>query len=460
MYASPEWQALLPYFGALDTRYLLEGPMPAALGSSDRHWPAAAAFAWAGDVVVVGECTRRREMDLMLRILEATAQQGQSVLYLSVGDEEHERMQALCGSRAWTDQVAFAVVPTVEDPTFQEALRAQAEGDWKLLRHVIAQEGGFLDAEGLEEVWSIAHAKTQWARLSEGMQFRTAITRTTYLPLSAAILGACVLTDHLTVSLQHSVVTCPASFVPIAAKRLLCFGATSRDLLARLDEEVARAAGRMRICEDLVSAGSLLDPIPTLEDGRRHGTVLVVDQTSGWVQRYFGGTSEHFDAPRDAVRNLCERSHTFERVVIRYHPQYDATGFWRPLLDEYPGLVTAADPGRSLEEDLATASVAVGLFSTGLPVAAAAGVPTFFLWKPEWYFTPDLAPFAPELFVGPDALAGCVDALLGDSAAYGEARRRGRALAARYFEGAKMCDFGPTLMRRVLGLAPLGPHQR
>jgi hypothetical protein len=477
LYSLPRWRELLPYLGALDTNYrrrsegeggkrlrdyLLAGPLERGPRSG-----ASEIEPWSGDVLAVGECARGAEVDLMLRLIEATVEGGRTILYLTTTSEEHQHMVGAWGKDR-ARRATFARVAPARGLSLASLLgKRLPRATWRDaadLRRCMRRAGAWLDGEGIEAAWQIACAKGLAARLIRKLDYRVLATRTTYLPLSAALLaaslGPATRSTRTTLSLQHSVVTCPASHVPISARRLLCFGRTSRELLERMDTEVALATGRPRICQDVVEGGSLVDPIGALPraGARERGVVLVVDQTSHWVERYLGGGSDQFTALERAVGVLAARSSRATRIVIRPHPTYDAAALWDRVSRNAGARVAISPARRTLGEDLASSSLVLGLFSAVLPIAAASGVPTMFLSRPGWFSTPDLAPFHP-LAVDPAVLPARVDALLGEEAAYVEWADRGRCAAESYFLNGRTCSFGADLLARLYeGAVPGDPQ--
>lgn len=460
----PSWPALLPYIAGLDA-YVDTRASAAALHLTPprrmtdlplRRWLATFRYPrWSGDVVLVGECGREAEIELMARLIDALVRSGRRVLYLSVYRREHAALQRRQREAGWAARCTLARLATGGIHR-QFALHVNAPQqlwrDWTRLQPLLAATDTCWQRGAQAALRQIALAKLMWRRLMPRLQFQSALTRTNYLPLSAAVLAACRTTAQLSISLQHSIITCPASFTPLVPKRYLCFGEPSRAVLAGLEAQAARPAG-VPPCE-LLAAGAFTDPLPDDLAERERATVVIADQTSAWATRYFGGDRAAREALRDVIPILLA-SPAVRRVIVRLHPSGDSQAVWEPVAARWPQRVEVRSGDRPLAADLAGASAVVGLFSTVLPTAAAAGLPTFLLWQPGWFSTPDLAPFVATQFVDPAALVPRLERLLGDANAFAAEQASARAAAAAYFRGGGMCDFAPPFVEAML--APLVP---
>jgi hypothetical protein len=450
--------ALLPYAAGLDTcvedaaapstESLQLRPPRRRFALPWHRWPPTARLPrWTGDVVVVGECARAAELELMARLVEALLRADRRVLYLSLTSREHAAMQRSRRAAGWSSRFTLARLsrggPRRQFRWHRNA-RLQLWRDWRALQPLLAASRAVVPAGARATLQEIALARVQWAMLGTRLHFHSAVTRTKFRPLSAALLADCLTNQRLSISLQHSIITCPGSFTPLLAKRYLCFGEPSRALLHALSAPHARG--------DLLAAGGFLDPLPTAPAQRAPGTVVVVDQTSDWSRRYFGGGRAAHAALCDVVPHLT-RLPAVQRVIVRLHPAGNSQAVWQAVAAAQPQRVELRGGDRALADDLQGAAAVVGLFSTVLPTAAAAGIPTFFVWQPGWFSTPDLAPFAAQ-FVTPAALPGRIEHLLSDAAVFASECADARAAGAAYFHDGRMCDFSPALVEAML--APIG----
>jgi len=468
LFASAEWHELLPYAPAIDTRVRLA---TTAAGEELRlavvrrirsprleRWAAARYPRWAGDVLVVGECVRAAERAAMARLVEGLVRSGRSVLYLCVGLRERASLERLSRAAGWGSRVRLATVPqprAAHELWLHPWVLDDLARDGRAIGAILAARGLQLGRDALPALRAAALGKAAWRILAGRLRFGTAIVRTRYMPLSAAVLAGCMTDDGpLTISFQHSIVTSPGSFTPCTAKRYAVFGEASRALLARLDAGLASTAGRAVICRDLVPVGSLVDPIIDAHLGRsRPASVLIVDQGSDWTDRHFGCGEEQRTSLELAARTLADRSRMVDRVVVRPHPFGNTLARWNALADANRDRIVISPPGRPIEAELGAASIVLGLFSTLLPVAAASGIPTLFVWSPGWFSTPDLAPFHAS-FVAPERCPEVVDGLLAGAEAYSAAQGAALAAGASYFAGRRTCAFEHDLVKRLLAALP------
>jgi len=408
---SPDRARLRPYAFVVDTFVRPDPPSARQAVRPGRRlgWLPGSArprpIRWSGDVLVVGEASGASELDFVERLVRGLAAAGRSVLYLATGPAEAARLRGL--PRVTVHEV------TPGSP------RVSGE-DWEALAPVLRCAGASLGRDAERVMGEVAAAREVWRSLSSSLDARTLIARSNYRPLSAVALAeaACP-----TVCFQHSVVTAPASFVPIPSRRFVTFGETSRALLERLDREMAASVGAPRICQDLVASGSLTDPVLS-SAGSPSGPVLIIDSGEGFAPRFLG-VAEAYASLEATARRLAAAG---VPVMVRAHPRGGARR-WKGL---------PVSTGRALADDLRGASAVIGLFSTVLPVAAASGLPTLFLWKPGWFATPDLAPFAPHRVAPEDVVERLRE------------RRPARAVASAYVAGLRRCEFTPEDLEVLL----------
>lgn len=461
---APTWQQLRPYCFVLDTFVRGTAPPPKETMRVSRtcaavatRWPGGRCDSpgrqWTGDVVVIGECSGSADLAFMARLLDGLAQSGRTILYLSTSRHESRYLRGQANELDWRSRVTIRSLPVisclVQFWTHPHAY-GQLVQDWDALTPVLQTARAWVWRDALRLLQQVALAKTIWQTLRSHIICRTFITRTIYHPFSAVVLADQEATDCLTVSFQHSIVTCPASFIPLSSKRFVSFGITSRALLNTLDERFAAPTRRPRVCQDIMAAGALVDTILPRMPRAAGGPILIIDSGDGFAPRFFGA-GEQFAVLEAVVRTLAQQAVGGHRVVVRAHPRGGA-GRWRRLARTLPGNVEIST-GRPLADDLVVASLVIGLFSTVLPVAAASGLPILILWKPGWFFTPDLAQFVPNHFVTPEALPERLRELSTDGVRYEQACQSALAAAAQYFSGLRRCEFEPELIEALL--APL-----
>jgi hypothetical protein len=100
-----------------------------------------------------------------------------------------------------------------------------------------------------------------------------------------------------------------------------------------------------------------------------------------------------------------------------------------------------------LLQDIARSTLAIGLFSGALTVAAACGVPTVFVWKEGWFYTPDLACFG-DCFADPEEALIRVRDVVTDRSAYARWRGMATAAAEKYYAGRRCATVEEALGSR------------
>jgi hypothetical protein len=145
------------------------------------------------------------------------------------------------------------------------------------------------------------------------------------------------------------------------------------------------------------------------------------------------------------------------RLVIRPHPYWNDLDFeaCKRLVREHPTRCELSHPAWSLEDDLRRSSVAVGICSGVLTVAAACGLPTIFLETDQGYKTGDLACFSPQTLL-PDAAFCEVEKILTDRPTYAEARTRALRSAREYYANGTNLDLSATFFEHLLRARPSG----
>ena len=318
------------------------------------------------------------------------------------------------------------------------------------VREVLAGEGLALEDGARAGLQWEADRALDWAGVADAVQAPVALVRCHWLPLCSAVAHDAVRRDRRVVTLQQGVVSHSVD-VPVVADSYLAVGRPSATLVRRMDAALAGAAGRGVRCGAFHPVGSLVDPVPVPGPdpfGRRR--VLVVDQSVQSATRYHGVQDE-----QDALVRIVEELVTGRepaRVLVRPHPNGDALGRWRALAAAHPARLALSDPARPLAADLASASVALGLFSGALAVAAAAGVPPVLLGVDGGFRTPDLDVFAAQRLDEREAGA-VLRRLLADRGHHERARRAALGAGRTYLEGGRRCRFDAHFVDLVLAAA-------
>ena len=416
---------------------------------------------WKADVLMIGEARRPFLIPMLLRVLTGIINKGLSVIYLVQSDTpECEAIAELAEQLNCERQLECL------DPWRIERI---------LDRNISHLEGYYRASQTYHYIESLlpahlhiwphtfrtmlagAQSMLAWELLQRQISYDTLVVRNHFYPsLSAAAAIDSIVNGKLVVTLQHGAVADLHGHFPIGAHRIVCFGESSRQVLSTYDQRFADAAGRPTICKEFLLGGSLFDTIKLYPNGSSHKTLLVLDQCAIKTEEHYGVQRE-FDSLYETVRRILLHSSAVKRVIIRLHPSNQKGRMWMQLKDEFPSRVELSLPEYSLDFDLGRSSVVLGLFSTGLPTTAACGIPTVLLWEADWFYTPDLAGFAPDAYIAPDDAVGYIDRLLSNEGAYSEARDFALQAGSAYYHRRRECDFGPELIEQMIAPRPGGP---
>jgi hypothetical protein len=179
-------------------------------------------------------------------------------------------------------------------------------------------------------------------------------------------------------------------------------------------------------------------------------SLLVIDQGISWATRFYYG---RFNVQKTFVSKLIEclkDLQTLGSLIVRLHPDSDTKDVWAGAAKEFPDKVEIEKMDASMLDSLRKASVAIGLFSGALTVAAACGVPSFFMWHPGWFYTSDLSCFKQNCFVQPDRFIPLLKTLLTDASEYLKYRDLSIAAAAKYYHRGTSCAFDKEFMDKLL----------
>jgi hypothetical protein len=92
----------------------------------------------------------------------------------------------------------------------------------------------------------------------------------------------------------------------------------------------------------------------------------------------------------------------------------------------------------------------LGIFSGVLTVAAASGLPTFFITTQPGYATEDLACFHPSQTLPPEDAFVKISRVLTDSQAYAEAREASLRCAREYYHNGSQLELNAAFFERLL----------
>ena len=403
------------------------------------------------DALVVGESSRPSDVRMMKRLVTTLAQGGLSVAYL--GSLERQEMATWVEEQGLNGVEVINLSQTLgrwEQIAVRRATASEAARDWQTIADLLCGEPVSLTGDYVNRMRRIARIKLLWSWVGKSIAFDFAIVRNHQSPLSACVALNAIAAGKPTVSFQHGVISTYCGYLPVVATRLVCYGQASIEILRASDQSLADRAGRRPFCKQFVPAGSLVDDIDPFPSRYEERTLLVIDQDKNKHVNQFYGISFEFDALQATVRTVLERIPQISRVIVRAHPSNKNPDRWLSLAVEYPHRIEISPPSHGLNFDLSRSSVAIGLFSGALVTAAACGVPSMFLWKPGWYYTPDLACFTTDFFVSPESVPGYLSKVLSTPDVYNEARDKAIAVSKQYYHNGETCMFSPEFVESLL----------
>lgn len=409
------------------------------------------------DVLVCGIWlwARRQEDGLTVRLLQKLLEQGASVLcLLHEGTSDGIRQQLRAVGPEALDRLHF-LDPAGRigrlDARFQLGMaRQKAYEDFDLVQQLLAPHNIQIEASALPEFEWAAARLIEWAAWAPFIKFETALVRCHWLPLCSAVAHTALARQKKVVTLQQGVVGHSLD-VPILAHQYLCFGSSSKRMLSEMESAFAEATGGSSICKDYVPVGSLFDPILDLSNNFSQRTVLVLDQSTRWANHLYG-LEEQTAALVRLVTLLCTATKGLRQVVVRPHPASIDSQQWQDLAAQFPERCEISPTSQSLADDLGRASIAVSLFSGASVIAAASGLPSFFLKTANGYHTRDLA-CCDDQFLDVELLRHTIEQLCTDAETYRTWQYRCRQNASAYYAKNQVCQFEPELMQKILAKA-------
>ena len=410
------------------------------------------------DVLVCGIWlwARRQEDELTVRLLQNLLEQGVSVLCLlheGTSDRIQQQLQSAVEPAA-LDRLHFldpaGRIGRLDARFGLGTARHRAHADFDQAQQLLAPYGIQIQVSALPEFEWAAARLTEWESWAPYIAFETALVRCHWLPLCSAVAHTALARQKKVVTLQQGVVGHSLD-VPILAHQYLCFGISSKRVFSEMESAFATETGRGPVCEDYVPVGSLFDPILDLSDNFRQRTVLVLDQSTRWANHLYG-LEEQTTALIRLVTLLCEATEGLHQVVIRPHPASTDSQQWQRLAAQFPQRCVISPPTQSLADDLGRAAIAISLFSGASVIAAASGLPSFFLKTADGYYTQDLA-CCDDQFLDVESLRHTIERLCTDEETYRIWQHRCRQNASAYYAKNQVCQFGPELMQKILAKA-------
>lgn len=405
------------------------------------------------NVLVVGECLSIPDIKLMTRLLKSLVSARKKVIYLVQRETNEFFLVSNFVKMNQLENQVFLLDPwQINDFKMRSLIYGLgyilAGRAWKLLNSVLPSDISIPQNDTENIFREVATAQIAWSFLIHKLKFDSIIVRNHFRPLSASIATEYISCSQPVVTLQHGVISFPTGgFTPVLANKIVCYGEQSCNLLQQLDEYFSKTTGITKFCKEFIPGGSLIDEISLLPSQQQLSTLLVIDQSNPDSAKYYGIEFE-LDALLQTVRNFLEQSNV-RKVLIRPHRTNKTLEGWLDLIKEFPHRIEISHQLVNLELDIKRSSIAIGLFSGALTTCAACGLPTFFLWEPGWYYTPDLSCFK-DCFVNREQAVNTLNQVASSQEKYTEMRKLSIHSASNYHHNLKLCNFEVTLIDSLI----------
>ena len=398
---------------------------------------------------------RKAETNLTVRTLMALAETGATILCLLPGNAPFRaEIEAKLAAAGRSRQVTLLDPAAALHPLARKLLprvarnRGTAAFDevFELLRpHGLAPH---LNARSTFNF--TASFVEAWNCVEPWIEFDAAVTRCHWYDLCSPVCRTARQRGKPVITFQQGVIGHSLD-VPVTASTYVSFGRSSADLLARMNRSFFQAVGKDAPAVEFVPGGSLFDTILDLPDQFSKQTVLVIDEPID-PGDYYGIARQ-----REAILQLAEKlldCSAPPRLIIRPHPHWDTLGLdaWKDIARRHPNRCEISHVAWTLEDDLSRSSVVVGIFSGVLTVAAASGLPTYFIETEQGYSTEDLACFREGQILPADGAFREIRHVLSDATAYAAARKIALQNARHYYADGANLDLNGAFFERLLRL--------
>jgi hypothetical protein len=402
--------------------------------------------------------SRRTENNLLVRTLMGLARTNATILCLLCGDAQcRAEIESKLEAEGRSGQV------TLLDPTaafhfmsrwlFDRVVWDRCNSAFAEVREVLQPFGWHPPEEAISGFEQIAKFAEAWRSLEDFIEFNAVVARCHWYGLCSPACRTARQRGKPVITFQQGVIGHTLD-VPVSASKYIAFGRSSAGFLARMNRSFFQAVGRAEPAVEFVPGGSLFDTILNLPNQFSKHTVLIIDEPIG-QEDFYGIKSQ-----REAIFCLAEkllRSSTPPQLIIRPHPYWNTLGLdaWKDLVRKYPDFCEISHTAWTLEDDLNRSSVALGISSGALTVAAASGLPAFFMAAESGYATDDLACFRPGQTYLPDEAFREISRVLTDARAFAEARAIALRNAREYYADGTNLELSAAFFERMLDAKPL-----
>jgi hypothetical protein len=399
---------------------------------------------------------RETENRLLANILLGLAQTDAKVVCLLPASApvcgELESKLAAIGRKGQVTFLDLDATNPLESRLRWRAARTRAQKALEEIVGVLEPHGLNVGQEvepGLERA---AYFVEAWEALEPWIEFDSVVTRCHWHVLCSPVSRTGSDRGKPTVTFQQGVIGTTLD-VPVTASRYVAFGEASASLMSKVNGRFFKAAGVAEPRVEFLSGGSLFDHVTPLPDQFDQQTVLMVDLAVEAGD--FHGLENQRQSLIELADQLLAADLPLRRVLLRPHPHWTNLDLedCQNLVRKHPFRCELSHPVWSLTDDLRRSSVVVGIFSGVLTVASACGLPTVFLQTANGFSTSDLAPFAAQQMLLPDAFRE-ISKLLLDRQAYASASAQAMKNASGYYANGTNLEFSGAFFERVLRAAP------
>ncbi len=399
---------------------------------------------------------RRTENEFLMRIIKGLAQTEASIVCLLSAEAPcRSEIESWLKAQKRENQVLLVDPASVLNPLTARLSprlsRMRGLAVFDEVVDVLRPLGLSPDPASVSGFTYMASFVEAWRSFEESIEFESAVVRCHWQSLCGPVCRTSLRRGKTTITFQQGVIGHTLD-APVTASKFITFGDASASLLARMNRSFFQAVEKPEPPVQFFPGGSLFDKVVNLPNQFSKRTLLIMDEPVGADEIFSIGPE------RNEVFQLTEkllRSPNPPRVIIRPHPYRDSQALeaWKNLIREFPHFAELSHAAWSLEDDLRRSSVVLGVFSGALTVAAASGLPTFFMVTEGGYATEDLACFGTSL---PDQAFREIMDVLNNADSFAEARATALRNAREYYAGGTNLDLNGAFFERMLSPDTMG----
>ena len=399
---------------------------------------------------------RRKENRFLIRTLLGLAQTDATILCLLPQDAPcREEIMALLKAEGRCGQVTLldpeALLTPISTRLFSFAAHVRGRSAFAEISQILQPFGCNPPREAQSSFEHLARFVEAWTSIEEFVEFDAVVSRCHWQALCSPVCRTAQRRGKPIITFQQGVIDHTLD-VPVIASRYVAFGRSSATFLERMNRSFFKALGSVEPSVDFVPGGSLYDTVLELPNQFEKRTLLLIDEPD--PNGFYG-----LDIQGRGVLRLAEKllhSKVPRHVIIRPHPYMTDVDLepWKQLVRDYPDLCELSHSTWTIEDDLKRVSAVVGNFSGTLTLAAASGLPTFFL-RADGYEIGDLACFRRGQTFQPEDAFPEISRVLTDPDAYAEARAVALANAREYYAEGRNMDLNGAFFSRMLSRGPV-----